>query len=133
MAVILDDATYKLVRNALSTGKKYGLTRCDKALDALNNSILNQLTERDAQLSETEAMRYIHEDEIRLLAFYRGEIAHGINGADMFAKLRDHILPGHYSPPLMWEVDQRRIAGERSFMLPEGKAGKPLLGSDEEN
>lgn len=133
MAIILDAATAKLIRGALETGKKYGLTRCTKALEAMDNTLLNQLSERESQLSETEAMRYIHEDELRLLAFYRGEIAHGINGADMFVKLRDYIHPGHYSAPLMREVDQRLAAGERKFKLPEDAAGKPLLGSDEEN
>lgn len=133
MAVILDDAALKIIRQALRVGERYGLNQSKKALKLLDTGtdLVSQINERMDNLCQNDSDRYLHQDELNILQMHRTEIERGLDSANAWANLRDHIEEGKWDIQYQREMNDRLEKGEKHFMLPRDR--KPMKGDDEEN
>lgn len=132
MAIILDNETLNVIRQALRVGERYGLNQSKKALKALNmrTDLPAQIQERMDRLSSTESDQYMNQDELNILQMHKSAIEQGLSSADTWANLREHIEEGKWDIQYQREMDARLNNGEHSFVLPRDR--KPMKGSDEE-
>ena len=132
MAVILDNDTLNVIRQALRVGARYGLNQSLKALKALDTrtDLPTQIQERMDRLCTTESDQYLHQDELNVLQMHKSAIEQGLSSADTWVNLREHIEEGHWDIQYQREMNERLEKGEKRFVLPRDR--KPMKGSDEE-